>query len=211
VGTGAAGGGGGVAIRRVGEGDAEALAGLHVRAWQWAYRGHLPDAYLDGLGQQLAEREAMWRRLLQHPGPGQAVWVAEQAGRVVGFCSTGPGGAGAAEQGGQAEQAELHTIYVEPAVVGAGVGAALMRQALAELRGRRVRTVILWVLDTNARARRFYERGGWRTDGGVRTEEIWGARVREVRYRIALDDPGGRQPPSAGSGRRHAPWSRVAA
>ena len=73
--------------------------------------------------------------------------------------------------------------------MGTGVGTALMRRALAGLRARQVRTVVLWVLDTNARARRFYERGGWRADSGLRTEEIWGTRVREVRYRLAFGGP----------------------
>lgn len=36
-------------IRLAAVADAEALAALHLHAWQWAYRGQLPDAYLDAL------------------------------------------------------------------------------------------------------------------------------------------------------------------
>jgi GNAT superfamily N-acetyltransferase len=149
------------------------VADLHVRAWQWAYRGLLPDAYLDGLGQQRAEREAMWRRVLR-PAPGTpagTVWVAERDGRLIGFCSTAPAA------GEPPDTAELHTIYLEPDAVGTGAGAALLRRALSDLRARGVRTTLLWVLDANARARRFYERGGWRPHGGARTEDVWGTTV----------------------------------
>lgn len=199
-------GSGPYAVRPAAEADAAALAALHVRAWQWAYRGLLADAYLDGLAQQLAQREAMWRRQLRGGRPDHPVWVAERAGGIIGFCNTAPA------QEGPVDAAELHTIYLEPTVVGTGVGAALMRHALAELRARGVRTVVLWVLDTNARARRFYERGGWRADGTARTEAVWGTSVREVRYRLALDGtaapaqrteattPSPDEPPIAGPG-----------
>jgi GNAT superfamily N-acetyltransferase len=178
-----------LAVRRGEAADAPGLAALHVRAWQWAYRGLLPDDYLDGLAQQVARREAVWRRILRGSGPDRPVWVAERNGRIAGFCSTGP----APED--LPDTAELHTIYLEPDVVGTGVGAALMRRALADLRSRGVRTAILWVLDTNVRARRFYEQGGWRADGAVRVEEVWGASVREVRYRIRPNDA----PPAGGT------------
>ena len=170
------------AVRRGVAADAPGLAALHVRAWRWAYRGLLPDAYLDGLAQQLAQREAMWRRTLRGGGPDRPVWIAERDGRLAGFCSTAPA------TGDLPDTAEVHAIYLEPDFVGTGVGAALMRCALADLRARGVRTAILWVLDTNARARRFYEQGGWWADGPTRVEEVWGASVREVRYRIGLND-----------------------
>jgi GNAT superfamily N-acetyltransferase len=173
-------------IRPAAEADAAAVADLHVRAWRWAYRDLLPDAYLDGLGQQRVQREAMWRRLLQRGGPDRPLWVAERGGRLVGFCNTAP------TPGEPPDTAELQTLYLEPDVVGTGGGAALVRHALADLRARGVRTALLWVLDTNAQARRFYERGGWRADGSARTEEVWGVTVSEVRYRLALDSPVGR-------------------
>lgn len=42
------------------------------------------------------------------------------------------------------------------------------------------------MLDANERARRFYERQGWRPDGAEKTEEHSGATLHEVRYRIEL-------------------------
>lgn len=48
------------------------------------------------------------------------------------------------------------------------------------------RTVLLWVLATNSRARRFYDGVGWRADGAERTEDWHGTALHEVRYRINL-------------------------
>jgi hypothetical protein len=45
---------------------------------------------------------------------------------------------------------------------------------------------VLWVLDDNPRARRFYELAGWRLNGAVKEDTFLDTPVREVRYRIAL-------------------------
>jgi RimJ/RimL family protein N-acetyltransferase len=42
---------------------------------------------------------------------------------------------------------------------------------------------LLWVLEDNPRARRFYERAGWAPDGVRKAEERLGVRAAEVRYR----------------------------
>ncbi len=41
----------------------------------------------------------------------------------------------------------------------------------------------LWVLDTNDRARRFYEAAGWRAHGASKTDERPAGTLSEVRYR----------------------------
>ena len=111
------------------------------------------------------------------------MWVAERDGRVVGFCNTAPA------RDGEPGTAELLTLDVELDVVGTGVGAALMNHAVADTRARGYRSAVLWVLEANERGRRFYEKGAWRPDGAAKTEEVWGARAREVRYRLPLDQP----------------------
>lgn len=51
-----------ISVRHATEADAAAIGALHVRAWQWAFRGLMADAYLDGLSNQVDHRTAMWRR-----------------------------------------------------------------------------------------------------------------------------------------------------
>jgi ribosomal protein S18 acetylase RimI-like enzyme len=170
-----------VRIRPGVEADAPALGQLHVRSWQWAYRGMLPDDYLDGLAEQTGAREQMWHQIIRELQADQPLWVAERDGRVAGFCNTGP----ARDQ--PAGTAELLSIYLDPDVVGTGVGAALMQQALDDMRQRGYRAAVLWVLEANDRARRFYERFGWQTDGVVKDDTLWGVTIRELRYRVELD------------------------
>jgi ribosomal protein S18 acetylase RimI-like enzyme len=163
-----------VTVRPATAADAPAMGRLHVRAWQTAYRGHMPDAYLDGL--RPAERAAYWAEVLGREDLRGVVLVAERAGEVVGFAAAGPSpdpeGAG-----------ELYSINVDPGAWGTGAGRALLQAAQAELARLGLDDAVLWVLPANARARRFYEVAGWVADGTERTAEVLGVSVPEMRYR----------------------------
>jgi GNAT superfamily N-acetyltransferase len=61
-----------------------------------------------------------------------------------------------------------------------------MAAARERLRRTGVAQAVLWVLDGNIAARRFYERDGWRCDETHRTRSYGGVPVDEVRYRSML-------------------------
>jgi L-amino acid N-acyltransferase YncA len=170
-------------IRAVGRADVRAVAEIHVAGWRWAYRGMVADELLDSLS--VERREEGWRRGLARRAAGEdfpRMWVADLEGRVIGFAAAGPTeDADAAEPTG-----EVYAIYLQPAVVGTGVGRALFAHTVADLRSLAFAQATLWVLEDNARTRRFYEIAGWRPDGTTRTEDFHGFPLREVRYRIEL-------------------------
>jgi GNAT superfamily N-acetyltransferase len=62
----------------------------------------------------------------------------------------------------------LERLYVRPAAWGAGVAQELHAAALDALREQGATSASLWCLVENRRARRFYERQGWRLDGTER-------------------------------------------
>ena len=164
-------------VRAAGLDDAAALAEVHVRTWQAAYEHVFGRERLAGL--DVEARAAHWRLWLSEPQPHEAVFVAEEAGRPVAFSWAG-------ESREAADLGELYAIYALPEAWGSGAGPALMASALAALREAGFRAAVLWVLDDNPRARRFYEREGWATDGARREGEHLGVATAEVRYRIEL-------------------------
>jgi ribosomal protein S18 acetylase RimI-like enzyme len=163
-----------VTVRPATVADAPAMGQLVVRAWQAAYRGQMPDDYLDGL--RAEERAAYWDGVLRREDRRGVILVAERDGEVVGFAAAGPSpdpqGAG-----------ELYAINVDPDHWGGGAGRALLGAAQAELDRMGFAESVLWVLPGNARARRFYERAGWAADGTEKTSEAFGVSFDEVRYR----------------------------
>ena len=75
------------------------------------------------------------------------------------------------------EGAEIISVHTLPSSWGTGLGAAMMEEALKQIGDRRV---FLWVFKDNIRARRFYEKQGFRWDGAERVSQFDGA--LEVRY-----------------------------
>ena len=161
--------------------DADAMGRLHVRAWQRAYRGVMPDAYLDAL--QPSERADMWRGGIARPGV-PPVLVATLDDTVVGFAAFGA--APPPTQTELATSGELYAINLDPDHWGRGVGRALLRRATDELVALGYGDAVLWVVPENARARALYESEGWTADGGIATEEILGVTVTDIRYRKSL-------------------------
>jgi hypothetical protein len=73
-------------VRRATTDDAPAIAELHIRSWQWAYRGLIPDSYLDALSDDLTNRTRWRAELLRDDS--KWTWVAERRGRIIGFADT---------------------------------------------------------------------------------------------------------------------------
>ena len=160
-------------VRRARLDDAAAIAEVQIRTWQAAYE-HVFGA--ERLAANAPNVE-LWERVL---GTSRAdVHVAEDEG-VAGFVSTG------ASRDDDAD-AELYGIYLLPSAWGTGAGTALMATGLDAMCARFSGEAVLWVLEDNPRARRFYEREGWALDGARKEDEWLGVTVPEVRYRIRLD------------------------
>jgi len=66
----------------------------------------------------------------------------------------------------------LDGLYVVPECWGTGLADELHDRALELVRGLGSASCKLWVLEDNARARRFYERRGWRENGESRVVEF---------------------------------------
>jgi GNAT superfamily N-acetyltransferase len=170
----------GVRVRRADESDARGIAELHIRAWQWAYRGQIPGSYLGALSDHVDRRAQQWQRTLSERAD-QRLWVAEAGAALVGFAHTAPPGPNTGPN-----TAVVGSIYLDETWAGRGVGRVLFAQAVEDLRLRGHESVILWVLESNARARRFYEIAGFKPDGATKVEQRPGFELREIRYRLGF-------------------------
>jgi GNAT superfamily N-acetyltransferase len=163
--------------------DAPGIARVHTRTWQAAYDHVFPTNRLAGLVEE--HRAEQWRDWLSSPGDRLHTLVVDAEGAVTGFAHCGPTHD---PEASAADVGELFAIYVLPESWGQGVGRALMGEVLARLRSDGFREATLWVIEDNPRTRRYYERAGWHHDGGAKEEAVLDIPVRQVRYRIALDD-----------------------
>ena len=172
-------------VRRATVEDARAIAAVHVRSWQVAYRGAFPDGFLDGLASSIEDR-TRWRiSLLESPPDRATTLVIEANGTVAGFVDTSPTRDRDLDQ---ASFGEVVAIYLDPVYWGQGLGRRLMAAAEEQMFADGFSESMLWVLRSNHRARRFYELAGWSHDGSSKSDLFAGHQVDEVRYRKSLSE-----------------------
>jgi ribosomal protein S18 acetylase RimI-like enzyme len=141
--------------------DAAGIASAHVRAWKTAYRGILPDSFLDAL--EPASRIDRWRESLGPSAGGRLTFVAEIPGRdrsgtgeIAGFVTGGPERDGISADG-VAYDGEIYGLYLVAEYRRQGVGHQLVGVAAQALIDRSIRSVVIWALQDNIPARAFYE------------------------------------------------------
>ncbi|MGW1060910.1 N-acetyltransferase family protein [Micromonospora rubida] len=163
-----------ILLRRATADDLHTVGALHHQSRVAAYSSFLPAASLadptpEAMGAYWAERWS-WER------DEHLMTVVERDSRLVGFSYVGP------DDQEDPATGLLNAIHLDPAEQGRGTGRALMADALTTMRGRGWSRGVLWVLERNAHARRFYERGGWQPTGERREEHIGTARTPQLRY-----------------------------
>ena len=192
-----------VVIKAGSAAHAAQIAAVQRETWFAAYEGIIAPEVIDrvtvpddGARVRQSFRTRPWQRMLVavdsgpgNPGPGDP-----GAGGVVGYASFGPETdvlnapwphpLTADGEGGRV--AELYALYVRPAWWSTGTGRALMEKVLARSAAAGYRSITLWVLRDNQRARRFYERAGFAPDGATNVLTGLGG-VHEVRYRRCLE------------------------
>jgi GNAT superfamily N-acetyltransferase len=188
-----------ISIREFTAADGPATAEVRRASWQAAYAGLIRQSLLD---QATARPPGLfqpppWRHTL--------VAVPDSDPAVVGYASFGPerslqaflpvtpraiapaatgqasASPGLTEAGLVGQVGEVYALYVAPEWWSTGTGRSLMSCAVAALTDAGYERSVLWVLAANARARRFYEKAGWASDGVSNVLEGLGG-VVEVRY-----------------------------
>jgi ribosomal protein S18 acetylase RimI-like enzyme len=162
--------------------DAAAIADAHVRGWLATYRGLVPDAVLDGLS--VERRTSHWRETIESQTPADSIgrtWVVEKAGVVRGFAATG---AIRDAPDDLATAGEVLAIYLAPEARGQGLGRAIFRHAVEDLRARGFDPIVVWVFEANTTARRFYEAAGFLPDGARQPVDFGEVAPPEIRYRL---------------------------
>jgi len=192
-------------IRAGSAADAAQVAAVQREGWFAAYEGIIPAEIIDrvtapddGARVRQSFRTRPWQRMLVAVAPDQEDADrkdADQEGAsIVGYASFGPETDVLSApwphplttEGKDGKVAELYALYVRPAWWSTGTGRALLERVLARTSGAGYRSIMLWVLRDNRRARRFYERAGFAPDGMTNVLGGLGG-VTEVRYRRALD------------------------
>lgn len=147
--------------------DAYEISNVYEESWKYAYKGIIPQSFLDSIP------KGKWASKIDKMG----CLVADDNGKIVGtagFCGS--------RWEKYKEYGEIVSIYFIPDYIGKGYGKMLIEACIDELRKSGYEKVLLWVLEENSRARRFYEKNGFVVNGDFLDDTIDGKNVREIMY-----------------------------
>lgn len=132
--------------------EAKEIAAVHIKSWEQAYAGQLPERFWDESAYE--QRVESWREMLANPAHRARTRVVESAGDIVGFAQIGP----PREDDIEVEH-ELYAIYLLEEHQGTGAAEELISELLND------KSASLWVFKDNPRAQAFYRKYGFESDG----------------------------------------------
>ena len=163
-------------VREANQNDVLGMAKVRVETWRAAYKGIIPDDFLEGLSYQtVTERwsDTFW----EERNSAFAVFVAEnEEEEIIGIAICGP------EQSQDAVyQSEIYVLYVLPQYQNQGIGRKLVAACIQHLvHNSKIKSLLIWVIAENP-YRRFYESLGGKAVR-EKTQEIGGKLIKEIGY-----------------------------
>lgn len=149
--------------------DVLEISRIYENSWKHAYKNIIPQDYLDSIP------SARWAGSITKDGMKNL--VVTENGRIIGTAAicrsrwekfSGYG--------------EIVSIYLLPEYMGKGYGNRLLKRCIEELSKLGFDRILLWVLEENIRARKFYEKNGFACSEEYLNDNIGGKELREVMY-----------------------------
>lgn len=154
-------------IREAIQSDCKGIGKVYCDSWNAAYQNILPQTYLDSLTAKNCAPDKV--------ATNDIVLIEKES--VLGICHI----SGARDRD-EKEWGEVVAIYLLPEKWGSGVGSKLIQAALSKLKQKGFQNICLWVLKDNIRARKFYEKNGFKISGNEREIKIAECIISEIEY-----------------------------
>lgn len=145
-----------IKLRTAQPSDGVAIAAVYLASWRAGYRDLLPDSVLDEQARLRADRD--WLAPIESSS--SAVVLAVDDETIVGVIQADDGHLG----DGDRDLPEITMLYVVPSSWGSPAARQLLAAGLSWIEKRGHGAARLRVVETQRRARRFYEREGWTLD-----------------------------------------------
>ena len=159
----------GIIIRNALSEDACSLADCHISCWQSAYKGIVPDDFLEKMLIEKDQRVERYRKVLSAPGDCEYYCVM-YAETMIGFLII------------HKNDGDIWAIYLIEEFWGKGYGKEMMDFAVNELKRIGHKEILIWVFEDNHRARGFYEKYGFGFEGTKKESDCWGKPLVELKY-----------------------------
>lgn len=161
-----------ILIRKVKCEDIEQIVDINIKDWKKVYKGIIDDTILNNLNRN--EKIEKWR---QHYNIGNVI-VADNSGDILGYCRYDDN----VDYKNTGIDSEIIAIYVDYEKLGNGVGKKLIEYVKNDLKNKNKNKMVIWCLEENQNARKFYEKMGGTLITDEKYFEIQGKKYKEVGY-----------------------------
>ncbi len=158
-------------VRRAEPEDAAGIAATHDASWRQAYCGMLPYKSLDTMVRRRGVN--WWERAIRHS---TNILVLDIADKIVGYVTLGPNRVRTLPFEG-----EIYELYLMPEYQGIGFGKKLFASARHELKNIGMSGCVVWALEDNDNAIRFYQNAGGR-DVAEGNETFDGSSMKKIAF-----------------------------
>lgn len=145
------------------------ISNIYESSWKYAYKDIIPQNCLNSIP------KGRWIKSITKEGMNNLVLI--EKGIPIGtasFCKS--------RWERYNSYGEIVSIYFLPDYMGKGYGNHLLEKCIEELKSFGYDKLLLWVLEDNLRARRFYEKNGFVCSDEYINDNIGGKGLREVMY-----------------------------
>lgn len=159
-------------IRKVRYEDIEQIVDINMQDWKQVYKGIIDDSSLENLDKK--EKIEKWKKSYNK---GNLI-VFEKDEKVLGYCRYDDNKANKNNE----IDSEIIALYVKYDNLGQGIGKKLVEYVKEDLKNKNRKKMIIWCLQENINARKFYEKIGGKL---IQDEKYFGKdgkRYKEVGY-----------------------------
>ena len=151
------------------------ISNIYEQSWKFAYHNIIPQSFFDSIP------SGRWAGGISREGMQNLVLLEND--RMIGTASICK-----SRWAQYPEYGEIVSIYLLPDCIGQGYGTHLLNGCMAELHKQGFDRILLWVLEKNTRARRFYEKNGLICCGESRRDNIGGKELQEIMYTFTFTE-----------------------
>ncbi len=162
--------------------DAIEIAQIQVTSFHETYTGLIDQSHLDKLSVEAIAKD--WETfILETDLPNEATLIySDLHERIVGFINF----CQAVETDAKDRYGEITAIYVLKEFIGIGLGRQLIDRAVSMMKKANYEKIVLWVLESNERAKGFYSHLGFSFDGTTKIENSDGVELFQLRYVLSI-------------------------
>lgn len=159
-------------IRTIKYEDIGQIVDINIKDWKKEYKGIIDDEILNNLNKQ--EKIKKWRK---NYNKGNVI-VAEKNGTILGYCRYDD----SAVYENTDIDSEIIALYVDCDKLGNGIGRKLVEYVKDDLKNKNKTKMVIWCLEKNLNARKFYEKVGGNLISDQKYFEKEGKKYKEVGY-----------------------------